>query len=293
MIATGFTGSWLDRADAVRNDPEALAALRDHRAARLLVLNAGDPLLGPDGRLAWQAVTGDDLLFLGLHDDVPHFAPLLAEHGTGAARSRDLFALLDRLAPGDAAVFGTARALLSWHARHRFCANCGGGTDPIRGGWARRCHACGAEHFPRTDPVVIMLVEHAGRALVGRQAAWPPQRYSALAGFVEPGESVEEAVAREVLEEAGVRVRDVRYIASQPWPFPGQLMIGAFAQADDSELTVDTRELEDAIWVTRPEMEAALRGDADVRFLPPPPYAIARTLLEAWVTSTSNSSPRP
>ncbi|SOB80956.1 NAD+ diphosphatase [Sphingomonas guangdongensis] len=285
MIATGFTGSWLDRADAVRHDDAALAALGADPGARLLVLDAGDPQVGADGRLAWQPVAElGELLFLGLHDGVPHFAPLLAAHGTGAARSPALFALLDRLAPGDAAVFGTARALLSWHTRHRFCANCGGVTAPIRGGWARRCAVCGTEHFPRTDPVVIMVVEHDGRALLGRQTAWPPRRYSALAGFVEPGESVEEAVAREVQEEAGVRVRDVRYLASQPWPFPGQLMIGAVAQADDPTLTVDTRELEDAIWVTRAELAAALRGDADARFLPPPAYAIARTLLEAWVT---------
>jgi NAD+ diphosphatase len=293
VIPSGFTGSWLDRADAIRNDPDALGRLRADPAARLLQLEAGDPRLGADGRLAWTAVTGGDVVFLGLHDGVPHFAPLLAEHGTGAARSRDLFALLDQLARGDAAVFGTARALLTWHARHRFCANCGSATGPIRGGWARQCSVCGAEHYPRTDPVVIMLVEHAGRALLGRQASWPAGRYSALAGFVEPGESIEEAVAREVHEEAGVRVTDVRYLASQPWPFPGQLMIGALARTEDPTLTVDTRELEDAIWVTRDEMTAALRGDANARFLPPPPYAIARTLLEEWAAPNTSSSPRP
>ena len=191
-------------------------------------------------------------------------------------------AALATMRPGDAAIWGTARSLLDWHARHRFCATCGSGTAPFRAGWGRQCPSCGTEHFPRTDPVVIMVAEHAGRALVGRQAAWPAGRYSALAGFLEPGESIEEAVAREIVEEAGVRVRDVRYIASQPWPFPSQLMIACTAQADDDALMLDTTELEAAMWVTRDEVCAALAGDAAAPFVAPPPYAIAHTLLQAW-----------
>lgn len=287
MHDIGFTGGWLDRSDHLRGDAGALAAARADWRARLLVLSRGEPDLDAAGHLRWTTLADvaseDELIFLGLDaGGRPHFAPLTADAGVGAQRSPALFRMLDLLTAGEAAVFGTARVLADWHARHRFCARCGTATAPIRGGWARRCPACGTEHFPRVDPVVIMLAEHEDRVLVGRQAAWPARRYSALAGFVEPGESIEEAVAREVLEEAGVRVADVRYVASQPWPFPGQLMIGCFATATDSAITVDANELEDAIWATRAEVRAALAGDPSAPFLPPPPYAIARTLLEVW-----------
>jgi NAD+ diphosphatase len=283
----GFTGGWLDRSDHSRGDAGALAAARADWRARLLVLARGEPDLDAAGHLRWTTLADvaseDELIFLGLDaGGRPHFAPLTADSGVGAQRSPALFRMLDQLRSADAAVFGTARVLADWHARHRFCARCGTATAPIRGGWARRCPGCGTEHFPRVDPVVIMLAEHEDRVLVGRQAAWPPRRYSALAGFVEPGESIEEAVAREVLEEAGVHVRDVRYVASQPWPFPGQLMIGCFATATDSAITVDANELEDAIWATRAEVRAALAGEPSAPFLPPPPYAIARTLLGVW-----------
>jgi NAD+ diphosphatase len=166
--------------------------------------------------------------------------------------------------------------------RHRFCAVCGTGTEAFRAGWGRKCPACGAEHFPRVDPVVIMLAEHGDKVLMGRGPGWPPGRYSALAGFLEPGESLEEAVARETFEEAGVRVRDVRYVASQPWPFPSSLMIAAIGVADDDALTIDENELEDAIWVTRDEVRAVMAGEGGP-FVPPPPYAIAFNLLTAWI----------
>ena len=284
-MSIGFTGGWLDRADHIRGDAAALAAAESDWRARLLRLDGGDPAVA-DGRIVWTtlAEAADDgvLLFLGLDaDDRPHFAESRPADVSGPGRSPALYRMLDELPPDEAAIFGTARSLTGWHARHRFCANCGTATAIIRGGWTRKCPACAAEHFPRTDPVVIMLAEHDGRALVGRGHPWPPRRYSALAGFVEPGESIEEAVAREVFEEAGVRVRDVRYVASQPWPFPGQLMIGAFATAENDALTIDTGEIEDAMWVTRGEVRAALAGE-DAPFLPPPHYAIARTLLEVW-----------
>ncbi|WP_294190078.1 NAD(+) diphosphatase, partial [uncultured Sphingomonas sp.] len=163
----------------------------------------------------------------------------------------------------------------------RFCANCGTPTALFRAGWGRKCPNCHAEHFPRTDPVVIMLAEHDGRALIGRQPSWPAGRYSALAGFLEPGEAIEEAVRREIGEEAGVAVGAVRYVASQPWPFPSQLMIACVGQALSAEITLDENELEDAKWVTRDEVLAALDGSGDA-FLAPPPYAIAHTLLHAW-----------
>ncbi|MDP8912305.1 MAG: NAD(+) diphosphatase, partial [Pseudomonadota bacterium] len=172
--------------------------------------------------------------------------------------------------------------LIEWHNRHRFCSKCGTATALFRAGWGRRCAACEAEHYPRVDPVVIMLAEHEGRVLLGRQPQYPPGRYSALAGFVEPGESIEEAVAREFQEEAGIRVRGVRYVASQPWPFPGSLMIACMAQAQSDALTIDRTELEDAHWFDRSAVEAALGGDPDAPFQAPPRFAIAHTLLAHW-----------
>jgi NAD+ diphosphatase len=183
----------------------------------------------------------------------------------------------------DAAIWGGARSLLEWHGRHAYCGRCGHGTKAFRGGWGRRCGQCGLEHFPRVDPVVIMLAEHEGKVLLGRQPRYPPGRYSALAGFLEPGESIEEAVAREIFEEAGIRVSGVRYVASQPWPFPGQLMIACLARAESTQITLDTNELEDAIWVDREGVAAALAGAANAPFGAPPPYAIAHTLLRRWV----------
>ena len=187
------------------------------------------------------------------------------------------------LDPVDAPIYAAALSLASWHSRHRFCANCGQLSDPVRGGWSRKCPACSAEHFPRVDPVVIMLAEHDGDLLLGRQPHYPPDRFSALAGFVEVGETIEAAVAREFHEEAGIRVADVSYIASQPWPFPSSLMIGCFARALDRDLTIDTTELDDARWFSRAEVTASLSGDPEATFLPPPRTAIARTLLEHWL----------
>jgi len=293
LIAAGFTGGWLDRADHLRGDAAALSrALADPRA-RLMTLDGGDPVIDAGGRIAWTTLAdlADDAaaIFLGIDaQGTPHFTQSRPGDVAGAARSRALTAMLDVMPAADAAILGAARSLTGWHARNRFCANCGTPDSLIRGGWARRCPACGTEHYPRVDPVVIMLAEHDGRVLLGRQATWPAGRYSALAGFVEPGESLEEAVAREVFEEAGVRVYDVRYVTSQPWPFPGQLMLAALATADDDALTLDATEIEDAIWVTRAEVLSALAAEPDARFLPPPAYAIARTLLETWAAGTSD-----
>ncbi len=286
MTPPGFTGGTLDRADRLRNDPDALAAALGDRRARLLVLGPGyEPQVTPEGRLAWTGLAdadpAADLVLLGLEDGRPRFAAITNEPGGSPFRSSRLLNALGEMIPGEAATYAQARAVLDWHARHRFCANCGAPSAVVRAGWVRRCPACAAEHFPRTDPVVIMIAEHGGRALLGRQAAWPPGRFSALAGFVEPGESVEEAVAREIHEEAGVRVRDVRYVASQPWPFPSQLMIACVAVADDDALTLDETEIAEAVWVPRDEVRAVLAG-GEGPFLPPPPYAIAHTLLSEW-----------
>ena len=283
----GFTGAGLDRMDQLRLDAAGIAAAIAHSQARLLALAGLDPLLGDDGRLVWHAPgSGDDLILLGFDDDGPLFAPLLSEVAVGGA-AWSVARLLGEMDGRDAAIWGAARAMNEWHARHRFCGICGAGTTPFRAGWARSCTGCGAEHFPRVDPVVIMLAEHDSKVLVGRQPRYPPGRYSALAGFVEPGESIEEAVARELHEEAGVRASSVRYVASQPWPFPGSLMIGCVAPVEAADLTLDLDELEDAMWVTAAEVRAALAGKPDAPFLAPPPYAIAYSLFAAWLAEQS------
>lgn len=286
ILTPGFTGGLLDRADAMRHDADALAAAIGNWQARLLSLTNWEPEVTDDGRLGWTMLTeapeDAEFVLLGLDNGRPRFAAILPGQGAPPPfRSPTLFNTLQRLQAGEAATFATARALLDWHARHRFCANCGTPTTLFRAGWGRKCANCRAEHFPRTDPVVIMIAEHEGRALIGRQPSWPAGRYSALAGFLEPGEGIEEAVRREIAEEAGVAIGTVRYVASQPWPFPSQLMIACVAEALTDEITLDVNELEDARWVTRDEVLAVLDGTGDA-FLAPPPYAIAHTLLDAW-----------
>jgi NAD+ diphosphatase len=286
-LPLGFTGAWLDRADQLRTNAEAFAAAAADPRARCLVLNGIDFVPGEGGGLLWEPLDPTDdraLMLLGIDDSgIPHFVREAALGARIDARSRTVMRLLPLLSGEDAALYGGARSLVDWHARHRFCAVCGSPTELFRGGWGRRCGSCNAEHFPRVDPVVIMLAECEGRVLVGRQGGFPPGFFSALAGFVEPGESLEEAVARELFEEAGIRVSNVSYVASQPWPFPSSLMIGCRAIASDSALTLDTTEIEAAMWVDKAEVRAALAGDMGAPFMAPPPLAIARYLLEDWV----------
>lgn len=280
MITPFFAGPGLDRADHLRGHAEKLQQLAVHPLARQLRWSDGAPALGDDSTLVWDAVEGEPPLFLGLDGDAPRFSHI--PPGDVAVSASSHFALLGQLQADDAPIFAAALSLTNWHRRHLFCSVCGQDTLPNRGGWSRRCQRCGNEHYPRADPVVIMLAEHEGRVLLGRQPQYPPGRYSALAGFVEPGETIEAAVARELKEEAGIDVSDVRYLASQPWPFPSSLMIGACAQALGESLTIDHQELEDARWFDREEVILALRGGENPPFLPPPRAAIARTLLEAW-----------
>lgn len=286
-----FAGSLLDRADHVRSN-DALLSVSRGEGARLLRLAGLSPVIAPGGGLAWgslsEARADSELVFLGLDGDRGCFAEVSPDLiGSVAPADPGLWKALGDLGAEELALYGGARALVDWHARHRFCARCGGGTKLAKGGWQRNCGACGAEHFPRVDPVTIMLVEHDDCLLLGRQPRFAPGSYSALAGFVEPGETIEEAVAREVLEEAGVRVRDVEYVVSQPWPFPSSLMIGCHAYAQARELVIDRTELEDARWFTRAEvadaMEAIRRGEDGGAFRAPPRHAVANHLLRWWL----------
>ena len=282
-----FTGSRLDRADHVRADPDRLAGLMNWKA-RLLALDGLMPAMDDGGRLTWgtlaDAPEDAELVFLGLDDGKACFA-VVPPRGDAAPRMANprLWSLMATLQPDDLALYGGARSIVDWHARHRFCAQCGGETTLAKGGWQRNCPQCGAQHFPRTDPVAITLVEHDGRLMLGRGKGWPEGRFSALAGFVEPGETIEEGVAREVLEESGVAVRDVTYIASQPWPFPSQLMIGCHAYADNDEVTMDETEMAEIRWFTRDEVEAALAGYPAAPFAKPVEQAIATHLMRWWL----------
>jgi NAD+ diphosphatase len=287
----GFTGSPLDRVDHIRSDVEAYVALTRDWRGRLLGLDGLDPLIASEGGLVWKsmadAAEDAELVLLGIHESKPHFVALTTVRGD-AMRSPAMFRALSLLPGPDAAIYGTARSLIDWHNNHLFCGRCGGGTAMFRAGWGRRCAACDTEHFPRTDPVVIMLAEFEGKALVGRQSRFPPGNYSALAGFLEPGESIEEAVRRELFEESGIRTGAVRYVTSQPWPFgTSQLMIACVADALGDEITLDTNELEDAIWVTREEARASLADEPDKRFGAPPAFAIAHSLMRRWVDGTA------
>ncbi|MDD3800264.1 MAG: NAD(+) diphosphatase [Novosphingobium sp.] len=288
-----FSGSHVDRADHIRNDPAALEALKTWQA-RLLRMDGLDPVLTPDNTLDWgslsDAAPDSELVFLGLDGERGCFAEVRNSYPSGSPHagpaSWNAMAVLEA---GELAAYGGARSLVGWHSRHRFCAVCGSATVLAKGGWQRNCtnEACKAEHFPRVDPVTIMTVECEGKLLLGRQPRFPAGRYSALAGFVEPGETIEEAVVREVFEEAGVRARDVEYVTSQPWPFPSSLMIGCHAFADDPAIVMDETEMEDVRWFTREEvteaLEATERGEQGRAFGAPPRTAVAHALLRWWV----------
>jgi NAD+ diphosphatase len=275
-----FTGAELDRAPRRRQDPAWLAARRADPDARSLVLSE-DGLWVEDGHLLLVAPDAH-AVFLGLNGR----RALFAADATGAEPGRGRPAGLREAAtdlPADEAALGAyAASLVSWHRRHRFCANCGAPSEPRDGGHQRDCRSCGASHFPRTDPVVIVRVTDGGdRLLLGRQARWPPGRFSVLAGFVEPGETLEEAVRREVLEESGVAVDEVAYVASQPWPFPSSLMIGFSARAIAGDPEPRDEELSEVRWFDREEVEAAAAGVSGVELSPR--YSISRRLIDEWL----------
>jgi NAD+ diphosphatase len=293
-----FSGNPLDRAEPRRRDAAWLRERLADEATRLLPVWKLAPLVrtGDEPRLAWATpalLDGREAqpepVFLGLCDGLAHFAVDLSDRPDpvrefgfeGVAHFPELRAIAGLLPPGDAGIAAQARQIVDWHARHGFCPGCGERTQPRDGGWSRRCATCSSEHFPRTDPVVIMLVSDGGRCLLGRQGAWPRPFFSALAGFVEAGETLEEAVRREVAEETGVRVDEVRYHASQPWPFPASLMLGCMARATTHEIELDRHELEEAAWFGRDEVRAALAAPT-ARLALPPAMAIAHHLIRAW-----------
>jgi NAD+ diphosphatase len=271
-----FTGAAVDRAATRRTDERWLAErLADPRSRALGVTPDGVLVQGDRAaRMPLAALGAQELVFLGLEDGDALFAVAVdgARDGTRVVGLREAGALLPQAEGG---LVAYAAGLLNWHRRHPRCSVCGTATVMGEGGHVRRCPNCGAVHHPRTDPVVIMLVTDGERALLGRQPSWPPGRYSALAGFVEPGESLEEAVAREVLEEAGVETRDIRYVSSQPWPFPSSLMLGFTASHAAGEPGTRDAELEDVRWFTREQLR-----EVDI----PPPLAIARRLIDGWLS---------
>ena len=308
-----FGGSGLDRAAHLRGEA---ADLHKDPAARVLPLWRGKPAMiaGAGGAEsgAWcppdlPALAGAAPLFLGLDDGAPRFAvdlrdwaPEVEAETLGAfadpseqrhpdlpegSRFVELRAAMTALSPREAELAATARALLQWHEAHGFCARCGAPSVMAQAGWRRDCPACGTHHFPRTDPVVIMLITRGNDVLLGRSPGWPEGMYSLLAGFVEPGETVEAAVRREVFEESGVRVGAVDYLASQPWPFPASLMLGCRGRAESRDITVDPVEIEEALWLSREDVARAFAGEHP-RVRPPRKGAIAGFLLANWLADT-------
>ncbi|NVH77261.1 NAD(+) diphosphatase [Paraburkholderia sp. JPY432] len=299
----GFNLNPLDRRSEKRQDQAFIDGLRISTTTRFLIFDGDVPVL-KRGSEHDPWFHGDETTSFGQ----PHQSVFLGQEADGNARfalgftfgdalkdqsSRadlervDLrsIALQGLIAPAVLGMLGQAKAMLDWHRRHSFCANCGARSSPTAAGWQRTCDACGTSHFPRVDPVVIMLVIDGEQCLLGRQRHFAPGMYSALAGFVEPGETVEDAVRREVLEEARVHCTQVAYFASQPWPFPSSLMIGCFAQASDADIVVDTMELEDARWFQRSEVAAMLVGTHGRGLSAPKPFAIAHHLLQAYASN--------
>lgn len=308
-----FGGSGLDRADDLRGDDAAIAYAIAQGAAQVVLLWRGKPLVQGAGRdrlarlrVDHPLLAGQTPTLLGRQED----GTLLLAHeltgwvpegvdagGFDSFRDRseqahpdlpadtvfaELRQVMTRLDARDAELAATAKGLFGWHASHGFCARCGAGTRITQSGWQRRCEACGAAHFPRTDPVVIMLITHGNSVLLGRSPGWPEGMFSLLAGFMEPGETVEAAVRREVWEETRVAVGEVGYLASQPWAFPASLMLGCRGAALSREITIDPVEIEAARWVSREDVMAAMAG-AMPDMLPARKGAIAQFLLTRWL----------
>jgi NAD+ diphosphatase len=293
-----FTGMALDRASTLRGDPAWIAQRLEDPATRavaagrdgVLIATAAQPRLlrrpldrdsvaeAPDGPILLGLEGGAAVFAVDL-DALEAAARARWQDGGRPVALREAGSVLSRAEGGLAAYLV---GLLNWHRAHRFCANCGAATVVIEAGYARRCPHCGVVHFPRTDPVVIMVVEHAGSLLLGRRSGWPEGRYSVLAGFVSPGESLEEAVIREVREESGIEAFGPTFVTSQPWPFPSSLMLGFDARSAGGEPRALDGELEDVRWFTHDEVAAARSGAGELEL--PPPISIAHFLIERWVS---------
>jgi NAD+ diphosphatase len=296
----GYVQSPIERVAERRADPAWLeAAAVDARA--LVYVVGGEHIVLKTNRGAFEATfspaearalgTPSELVFLGLMGGAPRFGLGLDPVAVAALKGRAELTAIDLrsiavqglVGPDHLPLLAEAKALINWHARHRFCANCGAPTQVVQGGWRRDCKACEAQHFPRTDPVVIMLAAHGDRCVLGRAGRFLPNMWSCLAGYVEPGESIEDAVRREVREEVGIDCGRVRYFGSQPWPFPTSLMIGCYAEARSREIVVDRGELEDARWFDREEAAAMLLRRHPDGLTTPPPMAIAHHIIRAWL----------
>jgi NAD+ diphosphatase len=283
-----FAGAGLDRAVAERRRLEWVEAQREGPEARALLLSERGVWI-EDGRLL-LVPPSDGAVFLGLAGDVPVFATDLGGDAPERGLPAGLREAATELPAEDAGLAAYAASLLGWHRRHRFCANCGQPTQARDAGHERHCPACGAHHFPRTDPVVIVRVTDGARLLLGRKAEWPEGRYSVLAGYVEPGETLEDAVRREIKEEAGVEVLSASYVASQPWPFPSSLMLGFHAHAHGGEPRPNDVELAEVRWFEPQEVEGAAAGRGAVYL--PPPFTIARRLIDGWLAAAAQDSGR-
>lgn len=295
-LITPLSGAGGDRAAHRRRDADWLSAAVERAESRVLLVRppAGLVAGGRPPTLALVpvedvAIAAHELILLAVDEDGRATFALDAEleDVSAAVGDRlqdgewgDLRAIGAALDPRAGNLLAQAAGMVHWHRRHRFCGACGAATEPGEAGYVRNCTVCKVQHFPRTDPAVIMLVTAGDRCVLGRQPVWPARMFSALAGFVEPGESLEDAVAREVFEEVGLRVGDVRYVASQPWPFPSSLMLGFEAQATTTELVVDTSELAEAAWWDREELREA---SADGALMLPPPVSIAHHLIRGWL----------
>jgi NAD+ diphosphatase len=296
----GFAASPIDRAANLRTDAAALAALEADARAGTYVIGgelvvtkkngtAHEPLFGPRQAAALGQTT--ESVFLGLVDGAPRFGVGIDAGSIESLKQNTDYVVSDLraiavqglVAPHHLPPLAEAKSLLHWHDRHRFCSNCGAPTRVVESGWRRDCPQCNGQHFPRTDPVVIMLAVDGERCLLGRQSRFPQGMWSCLAGFLEPGESIEDAVRRETQEEAGVACGRIRYLASQPWPYPTSLMIGCHAEAVSRDITVDRQELEDARWFGREEAAMMLVRQHPDKLGTPPPFAIAHHIIRAWV----------
>ncbi|MBL8570541.1 MAG: NAD(+) diphosphatase [Phreatobacter sp.] len=316
-VKLGYTDNDLDRMSAKRGDDIWLTATFADPRARLYVFAGETPILRRNGdrgdplfTAAEAAAFGEPIetAFLGLANGAPRYARLVKElvkPDPNAYRIAEItvddptllitdmrtIAMQGVVEPHHLGPMAEGKALMHWHASHRHCGRCGGVTEAKQAGWRRDCPSCGAQNFPRTDPVVIMLPVDGDRCLMGRQRRFPPGMYSALAGFLEPGETVADAVRREIMEEAGIKVGRVGYLFDQPWPYPASLMIGCHAEALSRDIEIDTEELEDARWFTREECWQILTRQHPERLSCPPPLAIAHHLIRSFVNGGLRLSP--